>query len=142
MSSGTGVHCVVVTPEKTELDTHCDSLILPLFDGELGILPGRSPMVGRLGFGLMKLKGAGKVEEWFVDGGFVQVTREAVYILTDRLLKPNQIDRATAEADKARLAAAIGEADPEKKIRPATPEAFALRDRALAQARAKLRVGT
>ncbi|MFN7627639.1 MAG: F0F1 ATP synthase subunit epsilon [Pirellula sp.] len=132
MSSGTGVHCVVVTPEKTELDTHCDSLILPLFDGEIGILPGRSPMVGRLGFGLMKLRGSGKVEEWFVDGGFVQVTREAVYILTDRLLKPNQIDRVAAEADLKKAS----------EIRPATPEAFALRDRALAQARAKLRVGT
>jgi F-type H+-transporting ATPase subunit epsilon len=131
MSSESGVHCVVVTPEKTELDTHCESLILPLFDGELGILPGRAPMVGRLGFGVMKLKSSGKEERWFVDGGFVQVTRDGVYVLTDRLLKPDQIDRAQAETD---LKTAT-------EIRPSTPEAFALRDRALAQARAKLRVG-
>jgi F-type H+-transporting ATPase subunit epsilon len=131
MSSESGVHCVVVTPEKTELDTHCESLILPLFDGELGILPGRAPMVGRLGFGVMKLKSPGKEERWFVDGGFVQVTRDGVYVLTDRLLKPDQIDRAQAETDLKKAT----------EIRPSTPEAFALRDRALAQARAKLRVG-
>ncbi len=43
------VRCVVVTPEKTELDVKCDSLIVPLFDGELGILAGRAPMVDDLG---------------------------------------------------------------------------------------------
>jgi F-type H+-transporting ATPase subunit epsilon len=131
MSTDSGVHCVVVTPEKTELDTHCESLILPLFDGELGILPGRAPMVGRLGFGLMKLKSAGREDQWFIDGGFVQVTRDGVYVLTDRLLRPANIDKAQAEADLKKA----------QEIRPSTPEAFALRDRALAQARAKLRVG-
>lgn len=131
MSAESGVHCVVVTPEKTELDTHCESLILPLFDGELGILPGRAPMVGRLGFGVMKLKSSGKEVQWFVDGGFVQVTRDGVYVLTDRLIKPDQIDRGQAETDLKKAT----------ELRPSTPEAFALRDRALAQARAKLRVG-
>jgi F0F1-type ATP synthase epsilon subunit len=53
MSTNHTVHCVVVTPEKTELDAQCDSMILPLFDGLFGILPGHAPMVGRLGFGLM-----------------------------------------------------------------------------------------
>jgi len=131
MSTDSGVHCVVVTPEKTELDTHCESLILPLFDGELGILPGRAPMVGRLGFGLLKLKSAGKLETWFVDGGFVQVTRDGVYVLTDRLMRPDQIDKVQAEADLKKAT----------ELRPSTPDAFSLRDRALAQARAKLRVG-
>lgn len=131
MSSGTGVHCVVVTPEKTELDTHCDSMILPMYDGELGVLPGRAPMVGRLGFGLLKLKSAGKEEVWYVDGGFVQVTREAVYVLTDRMLRTDQIDRSAAEAD---LQKAL-------EIKPLSAEAYAARERALAAARAKLRVG-
>jgi len=126
MSESSGVHCVVVTPEKTELDTQCDSINLPMFDGEFGILPGRAPMVGRLGFGIMKLKNGGKEERWFVDGGFVQVTRDAVYILTDRLLKP------AAEEDLRKAT----------ELKPTTAQAAALRDRALAQARAKLRVAS
>ena len=49
MSTNDKVHCVVVTPEKTELDTTCDSLILPLFDGELGIQPLEPPWLVGLG---------------------------------------------------------------------------------------------
>ena len=131
MSDG-AVHCVVVTPEKTELDLHCDSLILPMYDGELGVYPGRAPMVGRLGFGLLKLKTAGKEDIWFVDGGFVQVTRESVQVLTDRVLRQDQIDRAAAEAD---LQKAL-------EIKPNSPEASALRDRSLSAARAKIRLSS
>jgi len=132
MSNDGKVHCVVVTPEKTELDTTCDSLVLPLFDGELGIQPGRAPMVGRLGFGMLRIRTGSSVVEWFVDGGFVQVTRESVNILTDRLLKPSDINRKHAEADLERAMA----------IKSTTPETAALKDRSLAQARAKVRLGS
>jgi F-type H+-transporting ATPase subunit epsilon len=89
-------------------------------------------MVGRLGFGVMKLKNSGKEERWFVDGGFVQVTRDAVYILTDRLIKPELVDKSGAEEDLRKAS----------EIKPTTPEAAALRERSLAQARAKIRVAS
>jgi F-type H+-transporting ATPase subunit epsilon len=124
------VRCVVVTPEKTELDASCDSLTIPLFDGEAGILPGRAPMVGRLGFGMLKMHSVGSTAEWFVDGGFVQVTRDGVYVLTDRLLKRDQIDRKLAEEDLAKAMA----------IKTGSPETHALKERSVAQARAKMRL--
>ncbi|MDZ4849468.1 MAG: F0F1 ATP synthase subunit epsilon [Pirellulaceae bacterium] len=124
------LHCIVVTPEKTELDVQATSLVIPLFDGEIGILPGRAPMIGRLGFGLMTVKSGSTTTKRYVDGGFVQVTREAVYILTDRLLKPESIDTNQAKAD---LEAA-------NAIKGVSAEAFAIKERALAQARGKLRI--
>lgn len=125
------IRCTVVTPEKTELETQARSLIVPLFDGLVGILPGRAPMIGRLGFGLLKITAeSGAVTEHFVDGGFVQVTRDGVYILTDRLLKPESLDRQQAESDLAKANALSG----------VTPEAFSIKERATAQARAKLRL--
>jgi F-type H+-transporting ATPase subunit epsilon len=126
----TQIRCVVVTPERTEVDVQCDSLTLPLFDGELGILPGRAPMVGRLGFGILKLRAGSNVTEWFVDGGFVQVTRDGTYILTDRLLKPDQIDKKQAEEDLNKALA----------IKSNSAEAASLKERALAQSRAKVRL--
>lgn len=132
MSSDPAVHCVVVTPEKTELDVQCDSVKLPMYDGELGILPGRAPMVGRLGYGLMRLKSSSGEQSWFVDGGFVQVTRDGVYVLTNRLLKPDQIDRQVAEEDLRKASEMIAK----------TPEARAVKERALQQARGKLRVSS
>ncbi len=130
MSTDNKVHCIVVTPEKTELDTTCDSIVVPMFDGELGIQFGRAPMVGRLGFGLMKIKSNSGVAEWFVDGGFVQVTREGVYVLTDRLLKPDQIDRKEAEADLDKAMSIVSN----------SPESAAFKERTLTQARAKVRL--
>jgi len=132
MSSDQAVHCVVVTPEKTELDVQCDALKLPMYDGELGILPGRAPMVGRLGYGLMKLKSSSGEQTWFVDGGFVQVTRDGVYVLTNRLLKPEQIDRQGAEEELRKATELVA----------TSPEARALKERALAQARGKLRISS
>lgn len=124
------LHCIVVTPEKTELDVQATSLVIPLFDGEIGILPGRAPMIGRLGFGLLTVKSGSTTTKHYVDGGFVQVTREAVYILTDRLLKPESIDTNQAKAD---LEAA-------NALKGVSAEAFAIKERALARARGKLRI--
>ncbi len=44
------IQCVVVTPEKTLFDEAVHFVALPLYDGELGVLPGRAPLIGRLGF--------------------------------------------------------------------------------------------
>ncbi len=130
MSTDNKVHCVVVTPEKTELDTTCDTMIIPMFDGELGIQFGRAPMVGQLGFGMMRIKSNSGVTEWFVDGGFVQVTREGVYVLTDRLLKPDQIDRKHAELELDKAMTMVSN----------SPESAAFKERCLTQARAKVRL--
>lgn len=132
MSSDTSVHCIVVTPERTELDAQCESLKLPMYDGELGILPGRAPMVGRLGYGLLKLQSATGEQSWFVDGGFVQVTRDGVYVLTNRLLKPEQIDRKSAEEELQKATEMVAN----------TPQTRSVKERALAQARGKLRISS
>ncbi len=124
------LRCIVVTPEKTELDITASSITVPLFDGEIGILPGRAPMVGRLGFGLMTVKTNAGSTKHYVDGGFIQVTRESVCILTDRLLNPESLDSAQATKD---LEAA-------STMKAVTAEAHAARTRALSQARAKLRL--
>ncbi len=130
MSTENKVHCVVVTPEKTELDTRCDSLIVPMFDGELGIQFDRAPMIGRLGYGMLRIASGNTTTEWFVDGGFVQVTREAVYLMTDQLLKPEKLDRKQAESDLETASA----------MDSGTPETAAFKQRAIDKARAKIRL--
>ena len=124
------IACTVVTPEKTEMKVDADSVVVPLFDGQLGILHGRAPMVGRLGFGLMKIKASGKESTYFVDGGFVQVTREGVYILTDRLLDPTKIDKDKAQSDFVKAMA----------LPSNTPALAQIKERAVDQARAKVRL--
>ncbi len=90
---------VLVTPETTLLDAPVRSLQFPLFDGQAGVLPGRAPVVGRLGYGVLTVSTEeGEIEKYFIEGGFVQVKAGTVTLLTDRAMGLDDID-AEAAAD-------------------------------------------
>lgn len=124
------IQCIVVTPELTALDSQAEFVTVPLFDGELGIGAGHSPLIGRLGYGELRLrKPNGPPERFYVDGGFVQVAKNVVTILTSRLVPANKIDQ---EAARQQLQSAM-----QKPIE--TPELLRIRDRAVEQARSQIR---
>ena len=87
---------VVVTPETTLLDEPVSSLRFPLYDGQIGVLPGRAPLVGRLGCGELSVTTSSGVRSFFLDGGFVQINRSIVTLLTSRCIPTNEIDSAAA----------------------------------------------
>jgi F-type H+-transporting ATPase subunit epsilon len=126
----TQMHCVVVTPEATALEQAVDFVALPLEDGEIGIARDHSPLIGRLGFGEMRLRVGGDVQRFYVDGGFAQVVENRVTVLTNRAVPADEIDDA---AIAEQLQAALQQ--------PAnTPQLLAVRDRLLSQARGQLLV--
>ncbi|MBI1309882.1 F0F1 ATP synthase subunit epsilon [bacterium] len=87
---------VVVTPETTLLDEPVSGLRFPLFDGQIGVLPGRAPLVGRLGCGELSVTTTAGPRSFFVDGGFVQITGATVTLLTARCVAAADIDRDAA----------------------------------------------
>lgn len=87
---------VVVTPETTYLDEPVEALQFPLFDGQAGVLPGRAPLVGRLGCGELRVRASAGEKTFFLDGGFVQITGETVTLLTSRCIPSDEIDVDTA----------------------------------------------
>ncbi len=91
------VRCVVVTPEKAIFDKTVEMVILPMFDGEFGVLPGHTPLIGRLGAGELRLKDGGGVERWFVEAGFVQVRSNVVTVLTAKARPASEITADMAE---------------------------------------------
>jgi F-type H+-transporting ATPase subunit epsilon len=123
------LQCVVVTPERAVLDDHFDAVVLPMYDGELGVLPGRAALIGRLGYGeLRTTKGTGTAR-YFVDGGFAEVRENVVTVLTPRAIKAEEIN---AEAANRALREALAPAT--------TPEGQEAKLRAQARARAQIRV--
>jgi F-type H+-transporting ATPase subunit epsilon len=90
--------CVVVTPEKALVDERADFIALPMYDGELGVLPGRAPLIGRLGCGELRVRRGAETKYFFVDGGFVQVRGNTVTVLTSRAQRAAEIDTAAAQA--------------------------------------------
>ncbi|SMP71529.1 ATP synthase F1 subcomplex epsilon subunit [Neorhodopirellula lusitana] len=123
------IRCVVVTPERTELDREAEFIALPMFDGELGVQHGRAPMIGRLGYGVLRLQTTAGPERYFVDGGFAQVEQDVVSVLTARTIPVDMLD--TDEANKA-LAEAL-------EMPSDTPELAQIKDTALLRARGQLR---
>ena len=67
---------------------------LPLFDGEIGIAPGHSPMIGRLGYGEMRITASGRTDRYYVEGGFVEVLDDIVSVLTPRAVPAAELDDA------------------------------------------------
>src|ERR1700758_491706 len=97
MPEGHLVQCVVVTPERAVLDEAVDFVALPMYDGELGVLPGRAPLIGRLGFGGLRTGVGRTVHRYYIDGGFVQVRADMVSVLTGRAMPAEEINLASAE---------------------------------------------
>ena len=96
-SAARSLQCVVVTPEKAVLDEPVDFVALPMFDGELGVLPGRSPLIGRLGYGELRIKQGQATRCYFVDSGFAQVRGNVVTVLTARAQRAEDINPQAAE---------------------------------------------
>jgi F-type H+-transporting ATPase subunit epsilon len=90
------LQCVVVTPERAVLDEAADFVALPMYDGELGVLPGRSPLIGRLGYGELRIRHGQQTKRFFVDGGFAQVRADVVTLLTQRAIAADKIDAGAA----------------------------------------------
>jgi F-type H+-transporting ATPase subunit epsilon len=126
------LRCVVVTPEKAVVDAPADYVMLPMYDGALGVLPGRAPLVGRLGFGELVIRNGAQSQRYFVDGGFAQVVGGAVTVLTARALKPEEIKPADAEQAL--------EAAREAQAAAHTPEAQDANLKAMQRARVQLRI--
>jgi F-type H+-transporting ATPase subunit epsilon len=124
------MRCVVVTPEATVLDTGAAFVALPLYDGELGVAYNHSPMIGRLGYGELRIKSNGSTQRFYVDGGFVQVADNVISVLTNRAVPAGQVDAHTAQTQ---LAEALSR-------RPSGDEELMIRDRLVRQARAQIRV--
>ena len=119
---------VVVTPETTLLDVRVRSIQFPLFDGQMGVLPGRAPAVGRLGAGELRFDAGQGEQHYFVDGGFVQIKGSVVTLLTNRAMPISQIDPAAAQA----------EYDAALQSLPTDDAGFAQKQRALDRARKML----
>ncbi len=100
--SADAIHCSVITPERQVVDTTATSVIIPAHDGQIGILPGRAPLLCKLGIGVLKMETTGEgTKELYVDGGFAQVLNDNVIVLTERAAEGKDISKADAEKSLA-----------------------------------------
>src|ERR671920_2034208 len=86
----------VITPERRLLSEQVDAATVPGMNGELGILPGHTPLISQLQTGVLSYTKGGATERLHVSGGFVEVNADRVSVLAEIAERPEEIDAARA----------------------------------------------
>jgi F-type H+-transporting ATPase subunit epsilon len=103
------VHVDVVSAEEKIFSGLAEFVVLPGESGELGILPGHTPLITRIRPGEVRIKVANQEAEElvFVAGGLLEVQPGLVTVLADTAIRAHDLDEAKAEASKRRAEEAL-----------------------------------
>jgi F-type H+-transporting ATPase subunit epsilon len=93
----------VVTPERRVFAEPVDMVTVPGLNGEMGILPGHTPLISQLKTGVLTYFQEGKSSQLLVSGGFIEVRDDHVAVLAELAERPEEIDAAAARASRDRL---------------------------------------
>jgi F-type H+-transporting ATPase subunit epsilon len=92
----------VVTPERRVLAEAVDAVYVPGLNGEIGILPGHTPLISQLQTGILTYTKGGETRKMHVSGGFIEVNQERVSVLAEIAEWPEEIDAARARRARER----------------------------------------
>lgn len=81
------MHVTVISPEQAVFDGTADAVIAPAYDGLVGILPRHAAFMTLLGAGTLTVRSAGAENRFQVVGGFLQVAKDRVHVVADRVAK-------------------------------------------------------
>jgi F-type H+-transporting ATPase subunit epsilon len=91
----------VVTRERKIIDTDVEEVLLPAYDGEIGVLPGHTPLLTTLRIGVMRYRAGNAVERIVLSWGFAEVLPDRVIVLAERGVLPSEIDYTAVEAERS-----------------------------------------
>jgi len=97
----------VVSAEESVFSGEADFVALPGDQGELGILPGHTPLITRIRPGAVRIQSNGKEELIFVAGGILEVQPKAVTVLADTAIRGTDLDEAKAEEARRKAEEAL-----------------------------------
>ena len=89
----------VVSAEESIFSGRAKFVALPGESGELGILPGHTPLISRIKPGSVRIQTENGDEEFvFVAGGILEVQPNVVTVLSDTAIRGKDLDEAKAKA--------------------------------------------
>jgi F-type H+-transporting ATPase subunit epsilon len=91
MADTRNIHLVVITPERQVLEKAVDAVVIPMHDGELGVLRDRAALMCELGIGQLRYTDRDETRRMFIDGGFAQVIDNRVTVLTSRAVPAEEV---------------------------------------------------
>jgi F-type H+-transporting ATPase subunit epsilon len=122
----------IVTPDGVAYSQEIEMVTFDSLGGQLGILPGHTPLMTQLQPGEMIVLRDGREELLAVGGGLAVVTGKLVAVLTDMAIAADKIDEAKVEEARQRAEARLRE--------KASAEEIASLNATLARSLAQLKV--
>ena len=83
----------LVSPERELFSGSVDQVDVPGTEGDLGILPNHSPLMAAIRAGVITVTDGGATSQYFVAGGFADVTPDGLTILAERAMPLDDMDR-------------------------------------------------
>ena len=104
----------MTTPEKVALQGTADFVVLPAFEGEMGVLPGHEAFLVQLQAGEVRVTKDGQVSRFAVSGGFAEVKDNKIALFAETAELADQIDaeRANQALEKAKSELVKKDIDP------------------------------
>ena len=92
---------VVVTRERKVLEEEVDEVELPAYNGEIGILPGHTPLLALLKIGQMRYRKGSTIDRLVISWGFAEVLPDRVIVMAEKGVLASEIDPVAAAAERA-----------------------------------------
>ena len=93
------LHFSLVSPEKELFSGEVDQVDVPGTEGDLGILPNHSPLMAAIRTGAITVYIEGVETQYFVQGGFADVTPEGLTVLAEKAVAMTDLDKDTIQSD-------------------------------------------
>ena len=101
----------VVSAERSLYSGVAKFVVLPGESGELGLMPGHTPLISRIRPGLVRIVlEDGTEESIFVAGGLLEVQPRHITVLSDTAIRGGELDAEKAEAARQAAQEALANA--------------------------------
>ena len=105
----------MVTPYKRVLSEEVDEVTAPGSVGDLGLLPGHTPLLTNLRIGELSYRQGGQNFHVAVNWGYLEIEDDTVTVLVETAEPADQIDLARAKEAMGRAEAALKQLSPDDK---------------------------
>ena len=82
----------IVSPEKSIIKTETSEVVIPSYEGEMGILKDHTPLITFLRPGFINIKD-GSEQKFFVEEGTVEFSNNNLLILTSTAVEMNKMNK-------------------------------------------------
>lgn len=96
------LHIEIVSPEGIIFEGNADELVIPTIQGEIAILPEHTALFTQLTAGEAIVKKEGKEVSYAITGGFLQIGKNKVSVLSDYAIHAESIQIAKVQEAKKR----------------------------------------